>query len=121
MPGGTVDRRGHLPDLGDARGHEEFAITREIIPSRERPPTEVFMTEPNATEPNQGFQGYERIFRAVKGPDREPTATEFTPILPEVDETYARSRRFSLRRVALLFLIVGVISIVFSFMIFIFS
>lgn len=79
------------------------------------------MTEPNPAEQNRGFQGYERIFRAVKGPDREPSATEFTPILPEIDETHARSRRFSLRRVVLLFLIVGVISIVFSFGIFIFS
>jgi hypothetical protein len=63
------------------------------------------MDPPTPSDESRGLREYDRLFRALKGPDRAPNGAEFTPLEPEKTEAQKRQSRFSVKRVAILFVV----------------
>jgi hypothetical protein len=63
------------------------------------------MDKPTPPDEIRGLRDYDRLFRALKGPDRAPSGAEFTPLGPEKTGSERRVSRFSVKRVAILFVV----------------
>jgi hypothetical protein len=77
----------------------------------------VTLSDPN--DQDKGLPGFARVFRAVKGPDRVPTAGEFTPTASKKPDTEQDRASISARRVGRLFVIVWIIFMVASFVLYV--
>lgn len=61
-------------------------------------------SSPSRNDP--GLPNFDRLFKRVKGDDREPPREDFQPPKPEPSETRRAVRRFSANRVGLLLIVV---------------
>jgi hypothetical protein len=77
----------------------------------------VMISDPN--DQDQGLPGFERVFRAVKGADRAPTAGEFTPTASKKPNSERDRDPISARRVGRLFVIVWIMFMVASFVLYV--